>query len=162
MVRLRVKRGDFFDADGNIVAKKDAQSPAGHIIEMYVEKTKVCRWDRKLGLAHLDYTKSIDILQDTIDTAIMLNLIDNSVQGTFKLIDPDTGNVLLDENGEELKVRGKRNIKPYFEAHPEVFKRLYDKCYELLTRKDDTNIETFEKLMNINVTDVIGEHSDEE
>ena len=43
MVRLRFKRGDFFDQDENILMKKDAQSPAGHIIEMYVEKTKVCR-----------------------------------------------------------------------------------------------------------------------
>ena len=162
MVRLRVKRGDFFDENGNIVAKKDAQSPAGHIIEMYVEKTKVCKWDRKLGLAHLNYVSGIDILQDTIDTAIMLNLIDNSVQGTFKLIDPDTSEVLTDEEGNELKVRGRLNIKPYFTDHPDIFKRLYDKCYERLTRKDDTNIETFEKLMNVDVTEVIGEHSDED
>ena len=161
MVRLRIKRGDFFDEDGKVVAKKDAQSPAGHIIEMYVEKTKVCAWNRKLGKSNLRYSDGIDLIQDTVDTALLLNLIDNSVQGTFKIIDPDTGEVLLDAQGNEIKVRGRQNIKPYFKEHPEVFKRLYEKCYEMMSRKTDTSMQTFEKLMGVNVEDVIGERSDE-
>ena len=161
MVRLRIKRGDFFDDEGKVVAKKDAQSPAGNIIEMYVEKTKVCRWDRKLGRSNLRYADGIDLIQDTIDTALLLDLIDNSVQGTFKLIDPDTGEVLTDAQGNEIKVRGRQNIKPYFKEHPEVFKRLYNKCYERMSRKDDTSIQTFEALMGVRVEDVIGGCSDE-
>ena len=47
-VRLMLKRGDFFDENGDVVTKK-AESPAGYIMEAYVLKTKVCKWDRKLG-----------------------------------------------------------------------------------------------------------------
>ena len=154
--RIRVKKGDFFDNEGNILAKKDAQSPAGHIIEIYVEKIKSAPWDRKLGTTNLNYTYGLDIIQDTIDTAIRLNLIDNSVQGSFKLVDPDTGEILHDEDGNEIKIRGKKNIKPYFKDHPELFKSLYDKCYDMMARREDPNVVAFERLLNVDVDAVIG------
>lgn len=161
MVRLRVKKGYPFDAEGNEL-KSTAENPAGNQIQIFVEKTKVCKWDRKLGFTNLNYSSGIDLIQDTVESAIYFGLIDNSTQGMFKLIDPETGEILTDENGAELKIRGKKNIKPYFEAHPDQFKKLYDKCYEVLSKKEDSNIVAFEKLLNVNVNEVIGEHSDEE
>lgn len=160
MVRLRVKRGNFFNEEGEEIAKKEAQSPAGHIIEMYVEKTKVCPWDRKLGFCHLSYARGVDLFQDTIDVATYFGLIDNSTQGMFKLIDPETGEILVDEEGKEIKIRGKKNVKPYFEERPELFKSLYNKVYEMLAVKDDPNIVAFEKLLGIDVDSVIGTNSD--
>lgn len=162
MVRLRMKRGDFFDAEGNILAKKDAQSPAGHIIEMYVYKTKVCPWSRKLGMCHLDYTHGIDILWDTIDVATFFGVIDNSTQGTYKLIDIDTGAPMVDENGNELKIRGKKNLKPYFKQHPDQWKKMYAKIYELMSQKDDPNAIAFEKMLGIDVLQKLGLNSDED
>jgi len=162
MVRLRVKRGDFFDDEGNVLMKKDAQSPAGHVIEMYVEKSKVAKWDRKLGFCHLNYSRGVDLIQDTIDVAIYFGLIDNSTQGSFKLVDPDTGEILVDENNNEIKIRGKKNVKPFFEERPELFRSLYNKCYEMLSRKEDPNIVAFEKLLGVDVNEVIGTDSDED
>nr|DAD82659.1 MAG TPA: Protein recA [Siphoviridae sp. ctrpg19] len=162
MVRLRVKRGDFFNDDGEVIAKKDAQSPAGNVIEVYVEKTKVCKWDRKLGFSYLNYERGIDLIQDTIQVATYFGLIDDSTQGSYKLVDPETGEILVDEAGKELKIRGKKNVKPYFEEHPELFKSLYKKVYEMMEKKDDPNIVSFEKLLNIDVSEVIGDSSDEE
>lgn len=156
MVRLRMKKGDFFDEDGNILAKKDAQSPAGHIIEMYVYKTKVCPWNRKLGQCHLNYTKGIDILADTIDVATFFGFIDNSVQGTFKIIDPDTGEVMKDDLGNEIKIRGKRNVKPYFEENKVLWRKIYDKIYEKMSIQDDPNCISFEKMLEIDIADKLG------
>lgn len=144
MVRLRFKRGDFFNNDGEIIKKSEAQSPAGHIIEMYVEKTKVCKWDRKLGFLHLNYDKGVDLLQDTIDVATNLNLITQINQQMYGIINDD---------GEVIQqIRGKKNIKSYFEEHLDEWKKLYDKCYELLERKDDPNIIAFEKMLNIDMS----------
>lgn len=161
MVRLRVKKGPFFDEEGNDL-KSSAENPAGNLIQIFVEKTKVCKWDRKLGFTSLNYSSGIDLIQDTVECALYFGLIDNSIQGSFRLIDADTGEILKDAEGNDLKIRGKKNIKPYFKAHPDLFKALYDKCYEVLSKKEDTNIVAFEKLMNVDVTEVIGEHSDEE
>ena len=157
MVRLRFKQGDFFNEYGEIIPKKDAQSPAGHIIEMYVLKTKVCKWDRKLGMLHLNYSRGVDVLQDTIDVATFFGLIDNSTQGTFKIIDPDTGNVMLDDEGKEVKIRGKKNVKPYFEENLWLWDKLYKKVYEMLSRKEDPNIISFEKMLNLDLSERLGQ-----
>lgn len=154
--RIMFKRGSFFDEDGNTLMKKDAQSPAGHIIELYVLKTKTCRWDRKLGYMHLNYTKGIDVLEDTLDVATHFGFIDDSVQGSFTVLDPETGEVMLDSEGKPVKIRGRKNLKPYFEEHKDLWKKLYDKCYEKLSQKEDPNIVAFEEMLNIDLSEKLG------
>lgn len=158
-VRLMFKRGDFFDADGNILTKK-AESPAGHIVEVYVLKTKTCKWDRKLSYMHLNYVNGPDILQDTLDVALHFGLIDNSVQGSYKLIDPDTGEIICDTNGEPVKIRGKKNLTAYFKDRPEMWRKLYDMCYDKLKQKDDPYIIAFEQMMQVNINEKLGIDSD--
>lgn len=154
--RIMFKRGDFFDDDGNVLQKKDAQSPAGHIIELYVLKTKTCKWDRKLGRMTLNYEKGIDILQDTIDVAIHFGFIDNSVQGSFRFVDPETGELMLDSDGKEIKIRGKKNVTTYLREHPDQWRKLYDMCYEKLKQKDDLNIVAFETMLGLNINEKLG------
>lgn len=155
-MRLMFKRGDFFDEEGNILTKA-AESPAGHIIQVAVLKTKVCKWDRKLGYMHLNYVKGVDVLQDTIDVALHFGFIDNSVQGTFKLVNPDTGEILQDSEGNEIKIRGKKNVAEYFRTHTDEWKRLYDMCYDKLRIKDDPYIVSFENMLGVNVAeDILG------
>lgn len=159
-MRLMFKRGTFFDEEGNELTKS-AQSPAGHTIEMYVLKTKVCKWDRKLGTAHLNYTKGIDILRDTIDLATYFGFIDTPAAGTFRIINPDNGELQLDSEGNEIKIRGKKNLVPYFEEHLDTWRKLYDKVYDKLQVKDDPNIVAFEKMLNIDLTEKLGINLDE-
>lgn len=154
--RIMFKRGAFFDEDGNILQKKDAQSPAGHIVELYVLKTKTCRWDRKLGYMHLNYTKGIDILADTIDVAAHFGFIDDSVQGSFKLVDPETGEPICDENGDPIKIRGRKNVITYFREHPAEWKRLYDMCYDKLKQKEDPFTKSFEEMLGIDLNEKLG------
>lgn len=153
--RLMFKKGDFFDDEGNKLTNS-AESPAGHIVNVAVLKTKTSRWDRKGGSYRLNYTKGIDILSDTIEAAIHFGLIDNSVQGSFKIINPDTGEVVKDNEGNEIKIRGKKNVTTYFNEHHEEWKKLYDKVYEKLSQKEDPYIISFEKMLNINTKEVFG------
>ena len=145
-----LKKGKFFDEDGNELSSS-AESPAGYIMECAVLKTKVCPWDRKLGRTCISYSRGIDILQDTIDVATYFGLIDNPVAGTFYVKDPDSGEILNDNEGNQIKIRGKKNLKPYFEEHLDIWHKLYDKVYDKLSQKDDPNIVAFEKMLNINV-----------
>ena len=158
-MRLMFKRGDFFDEDGNTLTKS-AESPAGHVIQVAVLKTKVCKWDRKLGSMTLNYVRGVDVLQDTILAAIHLGLIDNSVQGSYKVIDPETGLIMLDDEGNEIKIRGKKNLRQYFEERPEQWRKLYDMVYEKLRIKDDPYIKSFESLLDVSVNNIIGVSDD--
>lgn len=159
-LRIMCKRGDFFNDNDEIVAKKDAQSPAGHIIELCILKAKTCRWDRKLGYMHLNYTKGVDIVWDTIDIATHFGYIDNSVQGSFKLVDTDTGEVMCDEKGEPIKIRGKKNLVQYFRDNTIEWRKLYDKCYNKLKQKEDPFIKSFEEMLGINMFEKLGVSAD--
>lgn len=154
-VRLMLKKGSFFDEEGNILSSS-AESPAGYIMECAVLKTKVCKWDRKLGRTCISYTKGVDILQDTIDVATYFGLIDNSVQGTFTILDPETSEPMLDEKNNPIKIRGKKNIKPFFETNLDLWKRLYNAVYDKLSKTEDPNIISFEKMLGINIQENFG------
>lgn len=151
-VRMMFKKSSFFDDDGNEV-KGTAESPAGYVMEAAVLKTKVCKWDRKLGRTYINYDRGVDIMQDTIEIAVYFGLIDSPAQGSFQILDVDTGEVMCDETGKEIKIRGKKNLKPYFEEHPELWRRLYDKVYAKLSQKDDPNIKSFEEMLQIDLND---------
>lgn len=154
-MRLMFKRGAFFDEDGNELTTS-AESPAGHIIDMAVLKTKTCRWDRKLGHAHLNYTRGVDIVQDTIDVALHLGFIDNSAQGMYKLIDPETGALMVDEDGNEIKIRGKKNVATYFREHTDQWRKLYDMVYEKLSQKQDPFVKSFEEMLGLSIYSKLG------
>ncbi len=154
--RIMFKRGAFFDEDGNEIQKKNAQSPAGHIVEMYVLKTKTCKWDRKLAYYHLNYTKGVDIVADTIDVAMHFGYVQNPAQGTFTLVNPDTGEAMVDENGKDIKIRGRKNLTDFFRQDLKTWKKVYDLCEEKLKQKDDPFIKSFEEMLNINLNEKIG------
>ena len=136
----------FFDEEGNVL-KSTAESPAGHFIEAAVLKTKVCKWDRKVGYMALNYTRGVDILQDTIDVATHFGFIQEPAQGSFTLVDPDSGVALEDAEGKPIKIRGKKNLRPYLEEHLDLWHRLYDKIYEKLTAKEDPYALAFAKMV---------------
>lgn len=158
-MRLMFKRSTFFDDDRNELTKS-AQSPAGHVIEMYVLKTKTCKWDRKLGYLHLNYTKGVDVLWDTIDVATHFGYIVSPAQGTFQLVDIDTGEVMLDSEGKEIRIRGKKNLVSYFEENVEQWRRLYDLVYNKLKQKESPHIKAFEELLNVDVREKLGVSED--
>ena len=154
-MRLMFKRSTFFDEDRNDLTKS-AQSPAGHVIEMYVLKTKTCKWDRKLGYLHLHYDKGVDVIWDTIDVATHFGYITSPAQGTFCLVDIDTGEMLCDSEGKEIRIRGKKNLVAFFEENVAEWRRLYDLVYEKLKQKEDPHIKAFEDMLNIDIHEKLG------
>jgi len=159
-LRLKVKRGGYFDENGSDLSN-NAESPAGHIIEVAVLKTKFCRWDRKLGRCHLNYVRGIDILQDTIEVATHFGMIEKT-GGWYSFIDLNTGAYLDDGKGKQIKLNGANNVKKYFNEHLDFWKKIYDAVYEKLSIKDDPNIISFEKMLGLDVAKEFNETLDGE
>ena len=154
--RIMFKRGDFFDEDGNKLQKKDAQSPAGHIVEMYILKTKTCRWDRKLSSYSLNYSRGVDVVADTVDVATHFGYIQNPAQGSFTVVDPSTGELMKDSEGKDIKIRGKKNLVEYFRNNLDIWKKIYDLCEDKLKQKDDPFIKSFEEMLGVNLEEKLG------
>lgn len=54
---------------------------------------------------------------------------------------------MLDSTGEPVKIRGKKNLKPYFKEHLDVWRNLYAQVYSMISKKDDPNIIAFERML---------------
>lgn len=158
-MRLMFKRGDFFDENGNKLTTK-AESPAGHIIEVAVLKTKVCKWNRKMGFLHLSYLRGVDILEDTIDVAIHFGWINGT--SWYTITNPRTGKLLTDENQKEIKLQGRKNVRKYLEDHKDVWNLIYTSVYDKLMVKDDPYIVSFEEMLQTNIEERFGVNLNEE
>lgn len=94
-VRLMFQQGNFIDVN-NKELTRGAENPAGNLVKVKIEKSKVCRSDRRMGFYTLNYLEGIDYISDTIDVLIQIGAI--LQRGSYyDIINPDTGEVLYDE-----------------------------------------------------------------
>lgn len=158
-LRIMTKRGEFFDQDGEKVKKKDAQSPAGHFIEMHVLKNKDAPWDRKLGFTKLHYWKGVDYISDLIEVAVYYDLIKNPSPGWFLLLDQD-GKPMKKENGDDLKIQGKLKLAEFLKNNKEISGRIYRTVKELMEKKETGYIKGFEEMLGVTKHFVVADEGD--
>lgn len=128
-VRLMFQQGDFLDVNYKHL-NRGCENPAGNEVNVRIEKSKVCRSDRRLGYYTLNYLEGIDYINDMIDVLLQTGYIVQN-GSYFTLVDAETGEVLCDEDGKEIKVQGRTNL----------YKRLKEdsKLYDLITSKVSYN-----------------------
>ena len=128
-VRLMFQQGDFLDVNYKHL-NRGCENPAGNEVNVRIEKSKVCRSDRRLGYYTLNYLEGIDYINDMVDVLLQTGYIVQN-GSYFTLVDAETGEVLCDEDGKEIKVQGRTNL----------YKRLKEdsKLYDLITSKVSYN-----------------------
>lgn len=118
-VRLMFRQGSFIDVN-NRELTRGAENPAGNLVKVHIEKSKICRSDRRTGFYTLNYLNGIDYLSDTIDVLLQLGAI-NQRGAYFDLLNIETGEVLYDG-----KIQGKPALLKLLREDPELFKKLQD------------------------------------
>lgn len=96
--RFYLQKGKYFDEKGRELTNS-AEFPCGHKVQVKLEKNKVTRNDRKLQTFTIDYSKGLDILSDTVDMAVLLEVIDK--RGAW---------FYIEYNGEEMKFQGRAKL----------------------------------------------------
>lgn len=122
-VRLSFNKGDHFDEKYAKVAKTTYENPYGHYVQMRVEKTKICKPNRKLGFYTLEYENGINAMMDYIDMAMKADIIKQG-GAWFTFVDPLTGELVCDEEGSSIKVQGQKNLPAFFKEHEELFSHI--------------------------------------
>lgn len=107
-VRLQFAKGDFLDENGNSI-NRSSESPKGNKVMVSVLKQKVDKPDRRTGYYTLMYDYGIDEIADLIEVAIKYGII-NKAGAWFNFVDIETGEVVCDEEGKEIKVQGQSNV----------------------------------------------------
>ena len=110
-VRLMFAKGDYIDASGNKL-NRSCDAPAGNKVMVSIVKTKVDKPDRKTGYYTLMYDYGIDEVMDLIDVAMKYGIIQKA-GAWFNFVDLDTGEVITDETGKEIKLQGMPNVIDY-------------------------------------------------
>lgn len=119
-VRLMFRQGAFIDAN-NKEQSRGCENPAGNLVKIHIEKSKICRCDRRVGYYTLNYLEGIDYVNDTIDVLINKGYIIQ--RGSyFDIIDAETGEVLYDG-----KIQGKATLVNLLKDNDDLFNLLYSK-----------------------------------
>ncbi len=134
-LRIYFRRGKYLEKidSGYNELSNNAVHPVGNKVDMKLVKTKICRPDRRTSFYTLNYTEGIDYFYDTIDVAVELNLL---LKGGswYRIVDPETGEIITDEEGEEIKIQGMNNLAEFLENDIELYDKIYKKVNELLIK----------------------------
>lgn len=120
---LFFRKGAPVDFVGNELPK-NAEDPAGYIINIKIEKQKTAPNDRKLASYFLMAQSGIRPDFDYAKLAIDKYGIIKKSGGWFTLCDPATGEILIDESGKPVKVNGLVRTYEYLLTHPEYYESL--------------------------------------
>lgn len=134
-VRLRFSKGDFIDEKGGRV-NKSYDNPSGNMVKVAVEKTKICRSDRKNGTYTLNYLEGIDYVSDTIELCVKMELGNIVQQGAWY--------VIKNANGEQIeKVQGKSKLHNLLSTNEDLFNEVYNTLMDAITdqKKDLKNVD---------------------
>ena len=107
-IRLQFAKGDYLDGNGNAI-NRSSESPKGNRVMVTVLKQKADKPDRKLGYYTLMYDTGIDEIADLIEVAMKYGYIIKS-GAWFTFCDVETGELVTDEEGKEIKVQGQANV----------------------------------------------------
>lgn len=132
-VNLKFRQGVLLD-ENNEDLKRSAVNPFGHVVEIKLEKSKVCRMDRKLGTFTLNYKKGVDYTFDTVIMAIQLGLIQQS-GAWYTIVDLDTGEILNKSDGSIAKFQGKTSMVKYLYENKDLFDKLSSIVYHKIREK---------------------------
>jgi recombination protein RecA len=119
-LRLMFSKGPYYN-DQYKDLTRSSDGAAGNYVNLRIEKTKVCKPDRKNGSYTLNYTTGIDQYIDLVEMALKYNIIVQAGAWYSIIQDIETGDVLVDAEGSIAKFNGKSKLIEYLKEEPEIF-----------------------------------------
>jgi recombination protein RecA len=122
-LRIQFKIGSPVDFLGNELPK-NAENPAGYLVNAQIVKQKSAPWDRKLASYYLLCTSGIRPDYDYAKLAVSKYNIIHKSGGWFTVTDPLTGEVLTDDQNRVIKINGMAKVYDYLATNPEYYAKL--------------------------------------
>ena len=142
---LTFQKGKLLDAAGN-EQKQSYENPQGNLVWVRIQKTKICKPDRRVGFYTLSYDYGVDVVADLIPMAVELGVI-NKAGAWFKIVNPDTGDFLTYEpepgetEGEVIKFQGQINLMNFLRENKVVYDFIESKVMEKINGTDMLQID---------------------
>lgn len=129
VLRLQFNKGKFVD-DKNTELTNSAENVAGAYTEVSVMKNKVTKPDRRLAKFILKFEYGIDEMADIILLGEAFGLISKG-GAWYQFVNTETGEILTDEEGKEVKLQGQGRVIEYLKNNPELYSDLKTTIAEL-------------------------------
>lgn len=131
---LTFQKGKLLDAAGN-EQKQSFETPQGNVVWVRIQKTKICKPDRRVGFYTLSYDYGVDVVADLIPMAVELGVI-KKAGSWFSIINPDNGEQLTYEDGEVIKFQGQVNLMAFLRENQQVYQFVNDYVMAKITGTD--------------------------
>lgn len=122
-VRCLLRKDKYYDSSFK-EQTSHCEEPHGNFASVEVLKNKATGIDRRLTKFSVTYDKGIDGNYDAISLAVALGLIEKA-GAWFSILD-ENGNLVVDEDGVQLKFQGMAKLKDYCDTHDTFMYKL--KC----------------------------------
>ena len=106
--RFSFAKGDYIDAAGNHL-NRSCDTPAGNKVMVSIVKTKAFKPNRRTGFYTLMYEYGVDEIFDLVEVAMKYGIIQKS-GAWFTFCDIETGEIVTDESGKDIKIQGLPNV----------------------------------------------------
>ena len=127
---LTFQKGKLLDAKGE-EQSNGFETPQGNRVWVRIQKTKICKPDRRVGFYTLSYDYGVDVVADLIPMAVELGVV-KKAGAWFSIMNPDTGELLTYEpepgetEGEVIKFQGQINLMNFLRENKQVFNYIND------------------------------------
>jgi len=124
-LRILFRLGTPVDFLGNELPAS-SENPAGYIVNAKLIKQKTAPFDRKLGSYYLMFQSGIRPDFDYAQLAVKKYNIIKKTGAWFTICDPTTGEILVNEAGQPIKLNGMAKVYDYLQANQDYYKTVCD------------------------------------
>ena len=150
---LTFQKGKLLDAAGN-EQKQSFETPQGNIVWVRIQKTKICKPDRRVGFYTLSYDYGVDVVADLIPMAVELGVIEKA-GAWFKIINPDNGEYLSYEDGDIIKFQGQVNLMNFLRENQQIYQFVNDYVMAKITGTDKLAVDVQTDMQAIQEADMV-------
>ena len=143
-VKIRCGTRTFIKDDKNDLATSKAEGATGYRINFNVMKSKKGAITKGGGFVSFDFESGIDDIIDTIEVAIKCGYIQRPTMQSYCLVDLNSGEILQDEDGNELKFVGKQKLIDFIKNNPK-FKEEYFKALSKHLDENNSGVSLLEQ-----------------
>lgn len=122
-VSVRFGTRKYMKGDKEVSGENNGEGATGFKLKFDITKNKTAATNRGGGFITYDYVNGLDYMGDMLQVALTFDFIQRINNVTYQLINLETGEVLKDEEGKDLKGK-KAYLLDYLENHKE-FKDWY-------------------------------------
>ena len=118
-IKVRFGTRTFTKGENATLAASKAEESDGFRLKFSITKTRVGRMDRGGGFLTFRYEDGLDVFNDTLEVALKFGYIQRPTMQSYALVDLDTGEIMQDENGKDMKFVGKSSLVEFLKTNKE-------------------------------------------